>query len=276
MVFVWRPTVEDFVHAWLKLVGPHSRRWTDKLIVANVSMLKSMRELIVKRPVPFGWHSAPAWLDSLWTGGGPRNRIRIQTCADLTSAEKNSRNSSDRRKRKRHISWISDKYQFIWADSFNFFIFLQLFDECFDVKTCQSFCKNLQDETRPSCRPPSKSSADLSTLWPWEFHRRDPVQRNPEVEPAGSTSPAVTDPPVPYFQTSPPPPLLPKTNGAPDRLSPFLSLQARGDLPPRCTALINTPSTCHHVGFCSDTDQISKIYPHHTTLVKFFLIFPSE
>lgn len=63
------------------------------------------------------------------------------------------------------------------------------------------------------------------------------------VRPAGSTSPTGTEPP-PLPETSPFPT---KTNGAPDRLSPFPSLQACSDLPPRCTALINTPSTCHQV-----------------------------
>lgn len=43
-----------------------------------------------------------------------------------------------------------------------------------------------------------------------------------------------------------------KTHGAPERLSSFLTLQARGDLLPRYAVHINISSTCHHPGLWGD------------------------
>lgn len=67
-----------------------------------------------------------------------------------------------------------------------------------------------------------------------------PVQRHSGVKPAGSASPKVTEftPKLAPFSL--------KTHGAPERLTSFHTLQARGDLLPWYTAHINISSACHH------------------------------
>lgn len=104
-----------------------------------------------------------------------------------------------------------------------------------------------------------------------------PVQRHSGVKPAGSASPKVTEftPKLAPFSL--------KTHGAPERLTSFHTLQARGDLLPWYTAHINISSTCHHPVlwgglFKEGAVHALKIYTllymmkHHTQLVMGFLL----